>query len=197
MLTSERTRTLLNAVGAIAFGAIALAGIVQSVRATRQLPDIDLIVSGPEDHIGTLIAKQDYQEAIAQLHIQAKLQPSDPATFEQLGVLLAKEGRPKEARTQFQSLVRLRPDYAQGFEYLGSTYLDTGEISLAARCFEKAIRLDPNFAHAHNDLGVAKARSGDIAEAEKHFATAVELDPDYESAKTNLNNARNLLRKKP
>lgn len=197
MLHAGRTGRLLYSIGVLAFGLTFVAGIVEAVRVERRMPMIDLIVSGPEDHIEALVVRKDYNRAIEQLQMQAKLQPSDPATHEHLGNLLGTQSRPKEARTQFLHLLRLRPDYAEGYEYLGSTYLSTGELTLAARCFEQAIRLKPELALAHNNLGVARARLGDVATAERCFARAVELSPNYENARINLENARKQLRRHP
>jgi Flp pilus assembly protein TadD len=197
VLLVGRTGRSLCAIGMVVFGLTFVAGIVESLRVERRLPVIDLIVSGPEDHIQALVVRKNYNAAIEQLQMQARLQPSDPATFEHLGNLLGTQARPREARTQFLQLLRLRPDYAEGYDYLGATYLNTGELTLAARCFEQAIRLKPELPLAHNNLGVAKARQGDVFEAEKCFAKAVELSPNYENARINLDNARKTLRQNP
>lgn len=192
-----RTGKLLFTCGAGLFVVAMLAGAAQSWRVERRLPVIDLFVSGPKAHIETLLARKDYDGAIKELQIQARLLPFDAATLEHLGSLLAIQGRQREARLQFQQLVRLRPDYAAGYAYLGSTYLDSGQAALAARNFEQAIRLDPKFASAHNNLGVALIQLGELAEAAKCFARAVELAPDYKDARANLVRARQDLKLRP
>jgi protein involved in temperature-dependent protein secretion len=75
---------------------------------------IDLIVSGPEDHINDLVTREDYDRAIKQLTMQVRLQPDNSAAREHLGNLLGAQMRLEEAQVQFQELVRLRPDYAEG-----------------------------------------------------------------------------------
>ncbi len=192
-----RTGKILYAIGASLFGLAFVAGGIESLRVERRLPEIDLIVSGPEYHIKQLVTRKDYAGAIKQLEMQTRLQASNAAAHEHLGNLLGTQDRLPEARAQFQELVRLRPDYAEGHNLLGTTYLNAGQLALAARSFELAVRLKPDFSVAHNNLGVAKARLGDIAEAEKSFARAVELWPDYKEAQINLVNARQQLRLRP
>jgi tetratricopeptide (TPR) repeat protein len=135
-----------------------ISGAVQSWRLERRLPMIDLIVSGPEDHVDDLVTRQDYDRAIKQLTMQVRLQPDNAGAREHLGNLLGTQKRLDEAQVQFQELVRLRPDYAEGYSYLGSAYLDAGHLFLATNSFKRAIELNPDLPVAHNNLGVALAR---------------------------------------
>lgn len=197
MLRLGRTGRLVYAMVASLYAVAFLAGGIHSLRVERRLPEIDLIVSGPQDLIDTLVERRDYVGAINQLQMQTRLQPYNSAAREQLGSLLATQGRPAEARGEFQALVRLRSDYPEGYYYLGSAYLDSGQPALAARNFERAIQLKPEYPLAYNSLGVARVQLGELAQAEKCFAKAVELSLNYEEARTNLERARKDLRRRP
>lgn len=184
---------------AVAGGLVALglaAGIVQSFRVERRLPAVDLLAAGATRYIDYLVAHQDYDGAIEQLHLQTRLQPYDAANYEDLGALLGSQKRPEDARAQFQTLVDLRPDYAEGYNLLGSTYLETNELEMAQKCFLRAIELKPEFPLALNNLGMTVAQSGKLDLAEACFEKAVRLAPDYGEARANLEWAREQLRAK-
>lgn len=190
-----RAGKFLFPLGVGLFGLALAAGMIQSLRAERRLPAIDLFVSGSRAYINGLLAQKNYDGAIEQMRMQLRMLPDDSATHEKLGFVLGRQGRHEEARTEFQKLVRLRPDYAEGYNDLGITYQESGEPALAATCFAKAIRLKPEFPLALNNLGVAMGRLGKLPEAEECFARAIELVPNYDEAQNNLDKARRMLQR--
>lgn len=193
MLEVRRTGRYLLAVTA---GLIALAcvgGTIESVRVMRRMPAINLLANGSLDYIDVLISRRNYDGAIEQLRLQTRLVPHDAEAHEYLGTVLGLQGRPEEARIQFQEVVRLRPDYAEGYYFLGATYFDTKEFDSAEACFLQAIELKPEFPMALNNLGKASTHLGKLDVAEKYFAKAVELSPDFDEAKVNLDWARQQL----
>ena len=192
-----RNSRLLCAVGVGLFGAALAAGIIQSMRVDGRLPAIDLLRNGSGAYLNRLLARNDYDAAIAELEMQARMGLVDADARELLGKLLGKQGRPEEARAQFQELVRLRPEYAEAYCFLGNTYIDTNQPDLAADNFLQAIDLNSQLPSAFNGLGVARGQLGDLAAAEKCFAKAVELAPNYVDAQVNLDRARKAMRVAP
>ncbi len=197
MPDNGRVGRLLYAIGVGLFGVALVAGVIQSLRIDGRLPALDLVEKGSKAYINLLLARKDYDGAIAQLEIQSRLTPDDAETHELLGKLLGSQGRPEQARVHFQELVRLKPKDADGYCSLGITYIDTGQPALAAPCFAEAIELNPKLSKAFHGLGVASAQMGDLAEAEKCFAKAVALAPDSVEAQNNLERARQELRLLP
>jgi Flp pilus assembly protein TadD len=185
-----RLGKILYAIGVSLFALALIAGFVQSLRVDKRAPAVDLFGNGSKAYISRLLARHDYRRAMQQLELQSRLLPYDAPTYEELGILLGNQSRPKEARVQFEALVRLRPDDAEGYFFLGSTYLDTNQPALATPILEKAILLKPDLALAHNKLGIALAAQGNLVEAEAHFARAVDLAPTNAEARANLNRAR-------
>ncbi len=188
---------LAYAVGVGLFGVALAAGIVESLRVEGRLPAIDQVLNGPKASIDRLRARRDYDGAIDQLEMQARILPDDAGTHEELAKLLDKRGRPEEAQVHFHELVRLRPDDAQAYYFLGFTYLETNQPHLAKGCFSEAIHLKPRYAEAYNGLGTAWGHLGEMAQAEECFAKAVELAPDFGDAKNNLEKTRALIKSGP
>jgi Flp pilus assembly protein TadD len=137
--------------------AVALAaGVVQSLRVSGRLPAIDLLPNGSQAYIERLLAREDYDGAIEQLQMQARILPDDAGTHERLGKLLFRQGHPDEARPHFQELVRLKPKDAHAFIGLGLTWVQLGELAEAEKCFAKAVELAPNSVEAQNLLDLAR-----------------------------------------
>ena len=103
-----------------------------------------------------------------------------------LGYLLANQGRTAEAVEHYQKALEIFPEYAEADNNLGRIFLDAGRLDEAKEYFQRSVRLKPGAAEAHNNLGIVLARQGDSAGAFQQYQTAIELKPDYAEAYNNL-----------
>jgi Tfp pilus assembly protein PilF len=117
------------------------------------------------------MAAAGFREAIA-------LDPEHPDAHLSLGMVLADEGRVKEARPELEAAVRLAPQDASARHELASLHMDEGDYRAAIAQLKEAVRLDPAAHEAHLDLGICYSQKGFYAEAERAYARAAELAPD-------------------
>jgi tetratricopeptide (TPR) repeat protein len=113
-------------------------------------------------------ALREYREAL-------RLDPSLVAVRNDLGVALARAGRPAEAQEQFERALALRPGYADAHDNLGSILLQLGRRDEAVAQYRAALSLDPGLASAHYNLGNALRGAGDGSAAAAEYRAALRL----------------------
>jgi tetratricopeptide (TPR) repeat protein len=98
-----------------------------------------------------------------------------------LGAVLGKFGRHREAIAEFQAALAVDPYYADAHYHLGVALAKTGRPAEALGELRRAVELDPGEPRAHEELGLLLAKRGgpdEQEEAERHFRTALQSDPD-------------------
>ena len=103
-----------------------------------------------------------------------------------LGAIMAAEGRHAEAVTEYEEALRLRPNFAEAHNNLGIELMEEARLAEAEEHFRKAIRSRADFADPVNNLGTIFERRGDLAAARGKFETALKIRPDYSMALYNL-----------
>jgi tetratricopeptide (TPR) repeat protein len=103
-----------------------------------------------------------------------------------LGIVLADQGKLDEAIAHFSEALRIEPDYADAHNNLGVALADEGKLDEAIAHFSEALRIDPNYAEAHYNLGLALVGQGKLDEAIAHYSKALRIKPDYTKARDNL-----------
>lgn len=122
--------------------------------------------------------KPDYEEARNNL---AQVQSHAAETEYNLGVDLARSGKPEAAIARFQEALRVKPDYVDAHNNLGVVLAGVGRVQEAIPHFETALRIDPNSFDAHVNLGIALSGiPGRKAEAVRHLQAAFRVKPDPE-----------------
>jgi tetratricopeptide (TPR) repeat protein len=84
-------------------------------------------------------------EAIARLNDAIAADPEQPAAYDQLGTILAEQGKLEEAASSYRRLVRVRPS-AAGHQKLGQVLARLGRTDEARQQLEMAKALDPSLA---------------------------------------------------
>lgn len=105
-----------------------------------------------------------------------------------LGLLLAEDGRLSEAKGHYRDAIRLHPTYAHAHNNLGVVLVREGNDEDAEGEYRTAIRLDAGYAEAHSNLGNLLDRTGRPEEAVEHQRVAAGLQPDSAAVRTNLGN---------
>ncbi len=94
----------------------------------------------------------------------------------QAGLTAQKQGRMKEAITEFKKVTELAPNLAAAFVNLGAAYLQTRNYGSAIPPLKRALELNPDLPGAHQMLGYALLAQGYAAEAIPHLERTQTLD---------------------
>jgi tetratricopeptide (TPR) repeat protein len=101
----------------------------------------------------------------------------DSLTRYNLGLLLARTGRPDEAAREYERALSLDPYAVDPRVNLAVLLVRQDKLERAQRELTAALRIDPGNAGAHANLGVVLARRGQIDQAVREFQEALRLDP--------------------
>jgi protein O-mannosyl-transferase len=91
------------------------------------------------------------------------LNPNADLAHNNLGLLLAREGKVEEAIPHFERAVALRPGSAHAHNNLANALRITGHLRQAARQYELSLKLEPNDPSTCNNLALLLATSSDPA----------------------------------
>ncbi len=105
-----------------------------------------------------------------------------------LGYVLAAQGRTTEAIEHYQKALKIDPDCAESDNNLGTVFLNQGRLDKALEYYRQALAIDPNFAEAQNNLGILLTKQGKTTEAIEHYRKAIELNPNRAEFYNNLGN---------
>jgi len=131
----------------------------------------------------TTKARESFERAL-------KLRASYPDTlansWNNLGLLAAREGRTDEAVGYFQEALKLSPDHVIALDNLGSAHRQQKRWEDARKTYDRALEVSPNDAEANYGLGMVFAQNGDTARAYDSLQKALQLRPVYPEALNNL-----------
>ena len=123
-----------------------------------------------------LMAKKNYEEAITQLRLAVRQNPTGASEHRVLGQALLLTGHPESALQELQAAVYLAPDSALGHHYLGTAYFELQSFSDAEKEFREALRLGPT-AQNHYSLAACLMAMNRNDEALAQLEIASHLDP--------------------
>ena len=128
-------------------------------------------------------ARESFERAL-------KLRASYPDTlansWNNLGLLAAREGRIDKAVGYFQEALKLSPDHLIALDNLGSAYRQQKRWDDARKTYERALEVNPNEPDANYGLGMVYAQNDDTERAFESLQKALKLRPVYPEALNNL-----------
>jgi len=134
--------------------------------------------------------QQKTAEARESFERATKLHASYPDTlansWNNLGLLSAREGRTEEAIGYFDQALRLSPDHVVALDNLGSAYRQLKQWVDARKAYEHALAVSANDPEANYGLGMVFAQTDDTARALEHLQRALQSRPAYPEALNNL-----------
>jgi tetratricopeptide (TPR) repeat protein len=101
--------------------------------------------------------------------------PTNQTAHNNLGILLAGQGKLDEALDHLERAVQLKPDYAKAYYNLGTVLAKQRKLPEAIPQFERAVQLNPGYVQAHMTLASALTAQGKFNEAVQHLQQALSL----------------------
>jgi Flp pilus assembly protein TadD len=103
-----------------------------------------------------------------------------------LGIVLAEEGRHREAIREFQQALAAAPDYPLAHAALGSSLLGLGKLREAEGEYRTALKLKPKDAPTLSRLGIVLSMQQKFDEAIPAFRESIRLNPRVPGTYINL-----------
>ena len=103
-----------------------------------------------------------------------------------LGAILAEQGKTAEAEARYREALRINPNSAEAYNNIGLLLAAHGKPDEAAGHYHEALRINPDFAFAHNNLAIVLAAQGKHDEAARHYREALRINPDLSVAYASL-----------
>ncbi|MGB8356250.1 MAG: tetratricopeptide repeat protein [Chthoniobacteraceae bacterium] len=136
-----------------------------------------------QDLLGKALAdRQQHGQAIEHYKTALQIQPSDPKTWNNLGISLLATGCLDEAIHACQEALRLNPNFEDARNNLAVALNQAGRSDEAIKQFSEAVQLDPGNANTHYNLGNLYMNIGSIDEALAQFTEALRLQPAFAEA---------------
>jgi Tfp pilus assembly protein PilF len=152
-------------------------------RASDEMAHLWLQVLPVDAETNGIDSRAVLMEALAQRTLE-----NDPADFEahyNLGAMMMRERRAREAIRHYEEAVKIRPDHAVANNGLGAALMAKGEAQAAIPYFERALQLRSNYFDAYYNLGLAEASVGAMDAALANFSVAAELAPQDAGVQAN------------
>jgi tetratricopeptide (TPR) repeat protein len=112
--------------------------------------------------------------------------PESSLAHNNIGSILAEQGKHQEALTHFSEALRVSPNREMPHYNMGVELAALGRNDEAMEQYEAALRIRPDFERALNNLGSLLAQKGRFEDAVRCWKKAVEIKPDYLGAHCHL-----------
>jgi tetratricopeptide (TPR) repeat protein len=128
-------------------------------------------------------ARECFQRA---LQLRASYPGTVPNSWNNLGILAAREGNFDLAIQYFRRALQIDPDHSIALRNLGSAYRQKKDWTQAESALERAIALNPDDPEANYSLGMVYAQQNDTERAYDYLQKALASRPAYPEALNNL-----------
>jgi tetratricopeptide (TPR) repeat protein len=106
------------------------------------------------------------------------LDPTWSGPFVNLGVVFARLGRPRRARTCYEKAAALEPDNPVAHFNLGNLLREAGDLEGARDCYERVVDLSPDYPGARSSLADVLADRGEYDRAIELYREALVGEPE-------------------
>lgn len=136
-----------------------------------------------------------YKEAEEMFSSARRLNWNSEEPHIQLGIMLLRQAKPKDAIYHFKRVVAINPKSAKAYNYIGVALTlenqdnaknDPTKLDAAIEQYQRAIDTKPDYALAYNNIGLALLHRKNISRAIEKYRSAIEIAPDYLLARWNL-----------
>jgi protein O-mannosyl-transferase len=127
-----------------------------------------------------------WKDSISLFQHAAEVTKDNYMAYNNLGILLADEGRLDEAIAHYREALRISPQFAFTQNNMGSALMQKGQLDDAIAHFREALRLNPDYPEALNNLGIALAKQGGFDEAIGCFLLSLKANPGNFGRQKNL-----------
>lgn len=134
----------------------------------------------PMAHYNLGLAWRDqglFEKAVEPLTTATSLAPGNENIFSDLGYVLTKCKRYRDAVAAFEKIVTLCPQEPGAYSSHADACLLAGDLCCAIDSLQKSLRLAPENSSAHAKLGDAYLRLGDLGAAIESYRQAISLSP--------------------
>jgi tetratricopeptide (TPR) repeat protein len=121
------------------------------------------------------LIQKNYSDARESLVRSAQIQPNQPETEYQLGVLSDEESKQAEAIQHFERVLQIRPSHAGAWSKLGALYLQQGDLTKAESALQRSVEQDANNPDTQYKLAMVLGKMGKPDEARQHMRRFQEL----------------------
>jgi len=140
-----------------------------------------------QDLLGRAFAdQQQHDQAVIHYGAALQIQPSDPKTWNNMGLSLLAMGRLDEAIHACQEALRLNPNFEDARNNLAVALNQAGRSDEAIKQFSEALRLDPGNPGTHYNLGNLYMNTGSLDEALAQYSEALRLNPGFAEAHSSI-----------
>jgi len=137
----------------------------------------------------TIQRNQDYRSELAIWQDTVEKRPNNYRAHNNLGVVLADQGRLPEAIRHYEQALYINPNCFLAHDGLGLALTKLGRLPEAIRHYEQVLRIKPDYFESRFNLGIVLLRAGRPQQAVAQCAEAVRIKPGYGEAYVNLGNA--------
>jgi tetratricopeptide (TPR) repeat protein len=140
--------------------------------------------SVPHSYIGhdalasVLLAKSDFEGAIAEYKKELAIKPTAGAAYYHLGSCYRKQGKMDLATNCFRQAIRLEPERVPAYVDLAELLLNEGRLEEAAQLCRQGLAVVPDSAWLHRNLAALLLKMGRRQEAVEEIRSALRLDPN-------------------
>ena len=114
------------------------------------------------------------------------LNPAHADGFNNLGIVLKKQGKLNDAIKAYKKAIFIRPNYPEAYNNMGIALQNQSKLKEAIEAHKKAILIKPNYAEAYNYMGMALQNQRKSNEAIEAFKKAISIKPEFAEAYNNI-----------
>ena len=134
----------------------------------------------------TIQRNRDYQSDLTIWQDAVAKRPSNPRAHDNLGIILAQQGRVQDAIAHYELALRIDANSGEAHYNLANALWQTGKSEAAIRNYQEALQISPADIKAHTKLGNVLQQLGRPQDAIDHYEQALQINPDYAEAHNNL-----------